>query len=731
MTYQLRAGDLHRAQMMVVDRNGALLTGGTTFLVAIRRDSDGFYWDFGGGTPQFRASGWTTRQATLTEVSSTNDPGWYRHTAGWDTTGLANGLYTFTYTDTGVTAGNLPASDDAQIHTGAITSDVTTATTTITTAIPSAATNATTLLDLALSGHTTAGTAGKALSNVDVASSTLATSAALTAAKTAIDAANTTLAAIQGGSWSGTTDTLHALRAAVDAAQADLTAIKGVGFTGGADDMHSTRTLLATRAAPGDAMDLIATAIKSTTIASAALTAAAFATNSITANAVATDAVAEIQAGLALDATVAKPGDQMALVSNAITSAKIATNAITANGLASDAVAEITAGLAVTSDVTASTAATASAITTATSPLATAISLAAVKTAVDAANAALTAIEGGSFSGTTDSLHALQVAITAARADLTAAMGVGFTPGLDDLHHLYQYLDGLDGNLSSLMVKLGVYNIFTVSSATTTVITTNCTDPDNTWRDKYLVGGPNSPRASGSRVVSQIGGVFTITPAFPMAPDPGDDITVLTLTVGPTVAELLAATGAVVVAPNGIGTTSVATDALNAAAFSAAAVSKIQNGLATATNVTDARDHIEAYGQSHWITADVSTLATAIAAIPAAVWTVQLPGAFATGSAGKLVATTAAAAPPDAPTIAAAVWNALEGTRSPGTFGYDMIFMRMLITNRLEETAGNPGSATLYADDATTVWKSWSLRDGTGGPVTQTVGEPARRGVAT
>lgn len=733
MTSQLRAGDTHYANpCCVVDAGGAALTGLTTLLLAIRRNSDGAYWDFG-GTPQFRTSAWTTRLTTLAEVSASLSPGYYRHAAGWDTTGLAAGLYIFEFTDSGGTAANMPQTDDAQIQLFAITADVTTALATILAAIPSAATNATTLLDQALSGHTTAGTAGKALSNVDVASSTLATAAALTAAKTAIDAANTTLAAIQGGSWSGTTDTLHALRAAVDAAQADLTAIKGVGFTGGADDMHSTRTLLATKAAPGDAMDLIATAIKSTTIASAALTAAAFATNSITANAVATDAVAEIQAGLALDATVAKPGDQMGLVSNAITSAKIATNAITANGLASDAVAEITAGLAVTSDVTASTAATASAITAATSPLATAINLAAVKTAVDAANAALTAIEGGSFSGTTDSLHALQVSLTAARADLTAAMGVGFTPGLDDLHHAFQYLNSLDQSTAQIKSVLGIYNIFTVGASpapTSTVFATNCTDPDGSYVNKTLVYAPGSSVSSSARVVSFVGGVFTVSPPLLNIPDVADDIIVLNIPFGATVADVLAAAAAVVVAPNGIGTTSVATDALNAAAFAAAAVSKIQNGLATAINVTDARDHVEAFGQSHWVTADISTLATAVAAVPAAVWTMQLPGGFATGSAGKLVATAGALVVPDAPTVAAAVWAASTSLTTINTYGWALSLMPEWILGKQTLTAGNPGKLRFYSRGNVLLY-TYDLTDYLSQAVTATAGAPFNRSAGT
>lgn len=50
----------------------------TETLVSLRRANTDFYLDFGGGTPQFRTSGWTTREAQLTELSAGNSPGFYR-----------------------------------------------------------------------------------------------------------------------------------------------------------------------------------------------------------------------------------------------------------------------------------------------------------------------------------------------------------------------------------------------------------------------------------------------------------------------------------------------------------------------------------------------------------------------------------------------------------------------------------------------------------------------------
>lgn len=323
----------------------------------------------------------------------------------------------------------------------------------------------------------------------------------------------------------------------------------------------------------------------------------------------------------------------------------------------------------------------------------------------------------------------VMTAINAAQADLTVIKGVGFTPGLDDLHHIFSYINSLDSSTAQIKSALGVYNVFTVGASpapTSTVVATNCTDPDGSYVNKTIFYAPGSSVSSSSRVVSFVGGVFTVSPPFLNVPDVADDITVLNIPFGATVADVLAAAAAVVVAPNGIGTTSVATDALNAAAFSATAVSKIQNGLATATNVTDARDHVEAFGQSHWVTADVSTLATAVAAVPAAVWTVQLPGAFATGSAGKLVATAGALVVPDVPTVAAAVWAASTSLATINTYGWALSLMPEWILGKQTLTAGTPGKLRFYSRGNVLLY-TYDLTDYLGQAVTATAGAPFNR----
>jgi len=57
----------------------------------------------------------------------------------------------------------------------------------------------------------------------------------------------------------------------------------------------------------------------------------------------------------------------------------------------------------------------------------------------------------------------------------------------------------------------------------------------------------------------------------------------------------------------------------------------------------------------------------------------------------------------------------------------DLPIMRRIITNRLEDFPGNPGTLILYDDDGVTPLKSWELRDATGGAVSAAAGAPAKR----
>jgi hypothetical protein len=57
--------------------------------------------------------------------------------------------------------------------------------------------------------------------------------------------------------------------------------------------------------------------------------------------------------------------------------------------------------------------------------------------------------------------------------------------------------------------------------------------------------------------------------------------------------------------------------------------------------------------------------------------------------------------------------------------------LRKFATNRLEEASGNPGTLTLYDDDAATVIEQFSLLDEFGNAVSPAVGTPAKRSAGT
>lgn len=71
-------GDKVPIEATILDASLVPLIGKTDIKVDVRRVSDGMFFDFADST--FKGSGWTTRQATMTEVDSTNAPGVYQYT---------------------------------------------------------------------------------------------------------------------------------------------------------------------------------------------------------------------------------------------------------------------------------------------------------------------------------------------------------------------------------------------------------------------------------------------------------------------------------------------------------------------------------------------------------------------------------------------------------------------------------------------------------------------------
>ncbi len=78
------------------------------------------------------------------------------------------------------------------------------------------------------------------------------------------------------------------------------------------------------------------------------------------------------------------------------------------------------------------------------------------------------------------------------------------------------------------------------------------------------------------------------------------------------------------------------------------------------------------------------------------------------------------------------VWDEAASSHiTAGSLGELLTLLRQLGFNKIVETAGNPGTLELYADDGVTVLKTFTLTDAVGGAVTAQTGAPARRGAAT
>lgn len=61
----------------------------------------------------------------------------------------------------------------------------------------------------------------------------------------------------------------------------------------------------------------------------------------------------------------------------------------------------------------------------------------------------------------------------------------------------------------------------------------------------------------------------------------------------------------------------------------------------------------------------------------------------------------------------------------------DVTLLRKGLTNRMDESPGNPGNLTLFDDNDTTPLLHWFLRDAAGGGIVAGVGAPARRSKTT
>ena len=553
--------------------------------------------------------------------------------------------------------------------------------------------------------------------NTNSAVAPLATSAALATAVTTIDT-NTNTAV----STLATSAALATAQTSINTANTSLAAIEGPGFVGGTDDLHTLHALTAGAAT-------------SASLAAAVSTIDAHTDNAVAPLATAVNLAAAKTAIDAANTTLGAKASQASVDALAVSIAKLPSATI----LGSFTIAVGSTSMSLNTDATQPDAFFDGA-------------MAVVVHATGVASGLITFYQNTSgnfalesalpFTPTAgDKVHVVPresdiVAITGA---ITAAAG-GINTHTDDATRLPNDLANALGAGNKAHVLTG---------STTTTINTDINaiiaqDGSSVYNGMILVIVRVNGETVGRKIVTYAssGGVFTVTPALLFAPDISDIAFVIPLPAGASLLDVNAATAAVIVAPNGIGVTSIATDAITAPAVSAAAVTKIQSGItATVGPVTLQPGALTSTAigagfvgavQSGLATAtNLASLATNVAAIPAATWATMLPGSFTTGSAGALLALAGALAPPNVSAIVAGVWGASEGTPSAGTYGYGLKLLRMLTTNRVEETAGNPGHVSVYADDAATVFLTWPLRDGSGNAVTLTAGEPARRGAGS
>jgi hypothetical protein len=106
---RIQTGSIERIEALALDASLNPLTSLTDLLIAIRRVSDGYFFDFNDLT--FKNVGWTTRQLAMTEISATNAAGeyYYNFNTATITNPSSNDTYEIRVTQSpGTTVKNLP-----------------------------------------------------------------------------------------------------------------------------------------------------------------------------------------------------------------------------------------------------------------------------------------------------------------------------------------------------------------------------------------------------------------------------------------------------------------------------------------------------------------------------------------------------------------------------------------------------------------------------------------------
>lgn len=106
-----RTGEIEQIRVYAVDGNSAPLTGLSDLYIRLQRASDGYLYDWNDAT--WKAAGWTTLNQALAEIDATNLPGLYELTGGFDpsaaTNEQANDVYTVYALQTPGTTARLPS----------------------------------------------------------------------------------------------------------------------------------------------------------------------------------------------------------------------------------------------------------------------------------------------------------------------------------------------------------------------------------------------------------------------------------------------------------------------------------------------------------------------------------------------------------------------------------------------------------------------------------------------
>lgn len=346
--------------------------------------------------------------------------------------------------------------------------------------------------------------------------------------------------------------------------------------------------------------------------------------------------------------------------------------------------------------------------------------------AIAAAQLDITAMKGASFDTATDSLHALR-----ARGDIAWITATGFAvPG----SAMTLAADAVDANAIAASAVAEIQSGLATAAALSSVASGVAALPSASAVSTQVAADLATAHGAGSWATATgfaaAGDAMTLTlgeRASVVAAVWGNAARTLTAATGLSALASQASVDAIAAAVGALGTPLDAA-ATAAAVWNALAASYANAGSFGALLGTNLDTNVGSR-----LAASSYSAAPSAGTVAAAVVAEAIAGASA-GSVGAALATASGYTVPSASAVASAVWGSTitsYGTYAQiGTAAGVLYGLKMVTFNRAVETAGNPGSLAVYADDGTTVYATMALRDGSGGAVTAGTGEPAQRGAA-